>query len=597
MVDQQPVTPAPKGRQIALKPILLPALLTVGSLSERIQVDPVQIIKQLMRTGVFANINQVVDFETAANVVRAFGFHAREVEQAEPTSSLSIAEEDTSTLKGRPPVVTILGHVDHGKTTLLDTIRKTNVVDREVGGITQHIGAYQVTYNDHPITFLDTPGHEAFTAMRARGAHVTDIAVVVVAADDGMMPQTIEAIDHVKAAGVPLIIAINKIDLASADQDRIKRQLSERELLVEDWGGDVIAVPVSAKSGSGLEELLDSVLVVSEMAELKANPDRNAIAVVIEAWTDQRRGPVATVLIQTGTLKLGDNIVVGATRGRVRAMTNDVGIRIKSAEPSLPVEVLGIGQLPQVGDRLAVVADERTARELTEDRIRAISLEQSRGVTLEDLQSRLSSGQTKDLNVVLKTDVQGTIEALQTSLSQLSSPESQVKLIHTATGSVTESDVTLAIASEGIILAFNTRVEPGAKALAERERVEIRHYDIIYRLTEDIQGALDGLLEPVFEAVVEGRLEVRAIFRLGKNRASAGCFVTEGEISRTSKVRVLRDSRELFDGPVANLRRFKDDVRQVAANYECGVTLSGFSEFEVGDIIEPYQERQVSRRR
>ena len=596
MVEQQEAPQAAKSKRIALKSLPLPAAITVGNLSERIQVDPIQVIKQLMRAGVFASINQVIDFETAAMVARPFGFHAKEMEDAGQATSTAVADEDIALLKERPPVVTILGHVDHGKTTLLDAIRQTNVVAQESGGITQHIGAYQVNYNDHLITFLDTPGHEAFTAMRARGAQVTDLAVLVVAADDGMMPQTAEAIDHVKAAGVPMVIAINKMDLPGADPEKIKRQLSEHELLVEDWGGDVISVPVSAKTRMGLEDLLESILVVTEVSELKANPDRQAIGVVVEAWTDQRRGPIATVLVQTGTLHVGDNVVVGTGRGRVKALVNDAGRRIKSAGPATPVEVLGISQLPEVGDQLTATVDERTARELAEEHQRTAQLQQAHGVTLEDLQARLTSGQSKDLNIVLKTDVQGSIDAVQTSLAQLSSPEAQVKLIHATTGSITESDVMLAIASQAIILGFNTRPEPGARVLADREGVEIRQYDIIYRLTEDIQAALEGMLEPVVEEVVEGRLEVRALYPLGKVRASAGCFVLEGEISRNSKVRVLRDGKELFNGAVANLRRFKEDVRQVSANYECGVTLDGFNDFEMGDIIQPHREQTVSRR-
>ena len=597
MVEEQQTTQATKPRRIALKALTLPPVITVGNLAQQVQAEPVQVIKQLMRAGVFANINQAVDFETAAQVARLFGYHAKQAEEVGRAAAAAVAEEDPALLKERPPVVTILGHVDHGKTTLLDAVRQTNVVAKERGGITQHIGAYQVNYKDHPITFLDTPGHEAFTAMRARGAQVTDIAVLVVAADDGMMPQTIEAIDHVKAAGVPILVAINKMDLPDADPERVKRQLSEHELLVEDWGGDVIAVPVSAKGGTGLDDLLESILVVAEVAELKANPDREAVGVVVEAWTDPRRGPLATVLVQTGTLQVADTVVVGTARGRVRALVNDAGRRIKSAGPATPVEVLGIGQLPVVGDRLIVVTDERTARELVEERLRAAQLVQAHGVSLEELQSQLSSGLARELNLVLKTDVQGSIDAVQTSLVQLSTPETQVKLIHATTGSITESDVLLAIASHAIIVGFNTRPEPGARALAEREGVEIRHYDIIYRLTEDIQAALEGMLEPAIQDVVEGRLEVRAIFPLGKSRVSAGCYVVEGQISRSSMVRLLRDGKQLFDGPVVSLRRFKDDVREVTASYECGVALDGFNAFEVGDIIEPHREQQVSRRR
>ncbi len=597
MVEEQPATQATKPRRIALKALTLPPVVTVGNLALYVQAEPVQVIKQLMRAGVFANINQAVDFETAAQVARTFGYHAKQAEETGRAAAMAVAEEDPSLLKERPPVVTILGHVDHGKTTLLDAIRQTNVVAKEAGGITQHIGAYQVNYKDHLITFLDTPGHEAFTAMRARGAQVTDIAVLVVAADDGMMPQTAEAIDHVKAAGVPMLVAINKMDLPGADPERVKRQLSEHELLVEEWGGDVISVPVSAKGGTGIDDLLQSILVVAEVGELKANPDREAVGVVVEAWTDPRRGPLATVLVQTGTLRVSDIVVVGTVRGRVKALVNDAGRRIKSAGPATPVEVLGIGQLPEVGDRLSVVADERTARELVEESQRASQLVQAHGVSLEQLQSQLSSGQAKELDLVLKTDVQGSIDAVQMALAQLSTPETQVKLIHATTGSITESDVLLAIASQAIIVGFNTRPEPGARALADREGVEIRQYDIIYRLTEDIQAALEGMLEPAIEDVIDGRLEVRALFPLGKTVVSAGCAVVEGLISRNSMVRVLRNREQLFDGKVSSLRRFKDDVREVTAGYECGVSLDGFNNFEVGDSMEAHREQQVSRKR
>jgi translation initiation factor IF-2 len=586
-VEEQQAT---KTRRVTLKTLTLPSVISVGNLAERVHAEPVQLIKQLMRMGVFANITQVIDFDTASMLARAYGYSAKQLTGAGQQGSEELTEEDAAKLQIRPPVVTVLGHVDHGKTSLLDSIRKANVAGAEKGGITQHIGAYQVDYNNQLITLLDTPGHEAFTAMRARGAQVTDVAVLVVAADDGVMPQTVEAIDHIKAAKVPIIVAINKMDLPDADPDRIKRQLSEHELLVEDWGGEVIAVPVSAKTGEGIEDLLESVVVQSEVEELKANPDRSALGVVIEARTDKSRGVVATLLVQTGTIHQGDNFVVGTIRGRVRALTSDTGRRIKSAGPSQPVEILGLSELPEAGDTLTVVADERSARDLVAERQRSAG---ARGVTLEDMTSRLSSGTAKELDLILKTDVQGSIDALRQALGQLSTDETQVKLIHASTGTVTESDVLLAVASQAIIIGFNTRTEPGARRMADLEGVDIRLYDIIYRLTEDIEAALAGMLEPKQEDIVEGKLEIRAIFSLGKGRASAGCYVTDGQVARNATARVLRGGQELFDGPILGLKRFKDDARQVTVGYECGVTLDGFNDFKEGDVIEAHRLQRV----
>ncbi len=589
----QAESPSRATKTRARKTLKLPAALSVGDLAQRLGMDPIQVIKQLMRAGIFANINQAIDFETASMLARSFGFTAKMLEGEQRTAAGGVKEEDESLLQERPPVVTMLGHVDHGKTTLLDAIRQTNVVAKEAGGITQHIGAHQVEYKDHPITFLDTPGHEAFTAMRARGAQVTDIVVLVVAADDGVMPQTMEAIDHAKAAGVPMVVAINKIDMPNADLDRVKRQLSEHELLVEDWGGDVVAVPVSAKTREGLDDLLESILVVAEVAELKANPDRDAVGVVVEARMDHTRGPMATVLVQTGSLKVGDSVVVGTTNGRVKALINDAGRRVKSAGPSTPVEILGIGELPETGDRFTVVPDERTARQMVEERKRAAQVAQAHSMTLDEIRARASTGEVKELNVVLKTDVQGSIDAVRTALEGLSSAETTVSIIHVATGSITEGDVLLGMASNAIILGFNTRPELSARLLAERERVEIRFYNIIYRLTEDIESALKGLVTPKMEEVVEGKLEVRALFSMGR-RVAAGCYVLEGQVSRSSTVRVLRGGEELFDGVIASLRRVKDDVRQVTAGFECGLILDGFNDYEVGDTIEVHTQQQVS---
>ncbi|MEX2598740.1 MAG: translation initiation factor IF-2 [Dehalococcoidia bacterium] len=592
MVDQQTPGQAPTTRRVTLRALPLGEAVTVGTLAQRVGAEPVQVIKQLMRAGVFANINQVIDFDTAAVVARTFGYAARKVEDAGSASG-AVAEDDSGELITRPPVVTILGHVDHGKTTLLDAIRKTNVVAKEAGGITQHIGAYQVMHNGSPITFIDTPGHEAFTAMRARGAQATDIAVLVVAANDGVMPQTIEAIDHIKAAKVPIIVAINKIDLDGADPDKVRRQLSEHELVVEKWGGEVIDVEVSAKSRLGLDDLLESITLVAEVAELKANPTRPGVGIVVEAKLDKSRGAVATILVQTGTLNVGDYFVVGSARGRVKALADDTGRRVKSAGPSMPVEILGMTDLPAAGDRLVVVADEKTARETVAERQRREDMQRARGATLEEMGTRISSGQTKELNLVLKTDVHGSIDAVKQVLEQISTPETQVRVIHAATGGITESDVLLAVASDAIIIGFNVHADQGAQRLADQDNVQIRHYNIIYRLTEDIEAALKGMLEPTFKDVQEGKLEVRAVFSMGRNRKTAGCSVTDGKVSRGSMGRVLRGGKELFDGPITGLRRFKDDVREVATGYECGVSIDGFNDFEVGDIIEAHRMQKA----
>ncbi len=592
MAEAESPTEATQTRRITLKVLTLPEAVTVGALAQRMKVEPVQLIKQLMRIGVFASINQVIDFDTAAKAARVFGYSARKAEDSGRTASGDI-EEDAAHLQPRPPVVTILGHVDHGKTTLLDAIRKTNVAAAEAGGITQHIGAYQVEYNNHSITFLDTPGHEAFTAMRARGAQATDIAVLVVAADDGVMPQTVEAIDHIKAAGVPIVVAINKIDLPGVDLERVKRQLSEHELVVEEWGGEVIAAPVSARQGTGIDDLLESILVVAEVEELQANPDREAVGVVVESRMDKNRGATGTVLVQTGTLHVGDSVVIGTTYGRVKALLTPLGRRVKGAGPSEPVEVLGINELPTVGDRFKVVANDRVARELTTSNLRTAESLRSKGMTLGEFRSRAAGDQTKEMNLVLKTDVQGSVDAVRTALEQLASEESRVRVIHAAAGSIVESDVMLAEASEAVIIGFNTRTEPGAQRLADQDGVEIRHYEIIYRMTDDIQAALAGILEPTIEDVTEGKLEVRAIFSLGRTRTSAGCYVMEGQMTRSSTARVLRGGKVVFEGPVASLRRFKDDVREVATGYECGVTLDGFNAFEMGDIIEAHRQQRV----
>lgn len=585
MVNQE--EPTQTTRTVVLKPVQLPETVTVGILAEKLGADSVQVIKLLMRAGIFASVNDPIDFETAATVARPLGYSAKKISATYKPKDIEISLDDTAEAVPRPPVVTILGHVDHGKTSLLDTIRKTSIADRETGGITQHIGAYQVEYGSETLTFIDTPGHEAFTAMRARGAQSTDIAILVIAADDGIMPQTSEAIDHIKAANVPMIVAINKIDVPDSDPERVRRQLSEREVLVEKWGGDILDVEVSAKTGAGLEDLLQSIQLVAEISELKANPDRLAIGSVVEAKLDKSRGPVATILIQTGTLRVGETIVVGTSKGKVKALIDSNGARVDKAGPSMPVEVLGINELPNAGDRLTTVNDDRSAREVIAERIRFN--EEKKGGSLQELSTRASL-MGNALNIVLKTDVDGSVDAVQKLLGEIKTDEASVRVIHSAPGTVTESDVLLAAASEAIILSFNTRTEPGAKRLAEQDGIEIRNYSIIYRLAEDIEKALMGMGEPTLRDVVEGSLEVRAVFALSRGRNSAGCFVSSGQVSRGSMARVMRDGVEIFDGPISSLRRFKDDVRQVAQGYECGLRVDGFAEFIEGDIIESHRQ-------
>jgi translation initiation factor IF-2 len=593
--EQERRQEAPVQEMPALTPLEIPASLRVHDLAELMDVNPIDVIKALMRNGYMLTINEVIDNKVAALVAPTFGYKVLPPKQVKAPASLvlSTKEEDPNLLETRPPVVTILGHVDHGKTTLLDTIRKANVAAGEAGGITQHIGAYQVEYNGKPITFLDTPGHEAFTAMRARGAQVTDIAVLVVAADDGIMPQTVEAMNHAKAAGVPIVVAINKVDKPEADVEKVKRQLSERDLLIEEWGGDVIAVPVSALTGQGIPDLLENILVVAEVAELKANPHRAARGVVVEARIDKSRGIVATVLVQTGTLSVGDYIVAGDAKGRIKAMFTDKGKRIKSAGPSQPVEVLGLSNLPQAGDIFAVVADERTARQMVEERQREKQLRRGGGPRLEDVHARIESGEVKALNLIIKTDVQGSIDAVRHALNRLSTQQTRVNVIHAATGSITESDVLLAVASKAIIIGFYSRPQPGARALAAQEGVQIRYYDIIYQMTDDIEKALKGLLEPVYRDVVEGRATVRAVFPAGKKAKAAGFYVNDGRIARDSIIHVLRGGKELFAGYPTSLKHFKDDVRELNTGFEGGLVLDGFNDFQEGDVLEAHRSERV----
>ncbi len=584
--------------------IEIPRVLSVKDLGDLMGVSPVEVIKELMKNGVMASMNQVIDFDTAAIVAADMGFEAVEARAAqqaqvpvEAASARPAIEEDAAKLAPRPPVVTIMGHVDHGKTSLLDAIRETKVTAGEAGGITQHIGAYQVQVGDHQITFLDTPGHEAFTAMRARGAQVTDVAVLVVAADDGVMPQTREAIDHAKAAGVPIVVALNKMDLENANPDRVKKELSDNGVVIEEWGGDVPLVPVSARTKEGLQDLLENIIVVSDVLELKADPGRPAIAVVIEAELSKTRGPLATVLVKTGTLNVGDYVVVGETMGRVKAMLNESGKRIKSAGPSEPAEILGLQSVPRAGETVRVAPDEKTARTTVIERIRereAAAMRQQQRITLDTLFGEISAGKLRELNIILKTDVQGSIEPIRTSLERLSNEQVKVKIIHTGSGSITESDVMLAVASKGIIIAFNTGTEGGADRQAATEKVDIRHYSVIYNIVEDVGKALKGMLEPTFREVITAHAEVRQVFKVSRKNSIAGAYVRDGTIARSDSARVLRDGAQIAEGKLASLKRFQEDVREVTTNFECGIQVEGFDAFEVGDVIECYRtERET----
>ena len=588
--------PAPVEEKVETGPLDIPAAVTIHDLAALMGANPIEVIKEFMRAGLMYTINEVVEHDVAALVAETFGFEVLPQAEAGKTGGsivVSSDEEDPSLLETRPPVVTILGHVDHGKTTLLDSLRNSNIVAGEAGGITQHIGAYQVDFEGTKITFLDTPGHEAFTAMRARGAQATDIAILVIAADDGIMPQTIEAIDHAKAAGVPIVVAINKVDKPDADPERVKRQLAEQNLLIEEWGGDIVSVSVSALKGDGIADLLENIKVVAEVAELKANSHREARGVVVEARVDKSQGTVATVLVQTGTLRVGDNIVVGDVKGRVKAMFTDRGKRIKKAGPSDPVEILGLSGLPQAGDILVGVADEKTARQMIEERLREKS-QRGTGPTLEDVYTRIELGEVKTLNLIVKTDVQGTIEPVRNALEQLNSDQSKVTLVHAASGSITESDILLAVASKAIVVAFNSRIEPGARMLANQEGVEVRFYSVIYNLVDDVELALKGLLEPVYRDIVEGRATIRAIFNVGRRARIAGFFINEGRIARDSTIHVLRDGVELFVGKISSLKHFKDDVREVTTGFEGGIALESYNDYQEGDILEAHRSERES---
>ena len=579
----------------------IPDTLSVKQLSDLLDVSAIDVIKQLMRNGIMANINQAVDYEAASAVASSLGIETTHQAQTKRKSTSVISEikkqqkKGSSGLISRPPVIAVMGHVDHGKTRLLDAIRKTNVMDSEAGGITQHIGAYQVEIDGQKITFLDTPGHEAFTAMRARGAQVTDITILVVAANDGVMPQTLEAIDHAKAAGIPIVVAINKMDLPEANPDYVKQQLADADLLIEEWGGDVIAVPISAKENTGIKELLENLLLLAEMEELKADPTKPGVGVILEAELDKTRGAVTTVLVHDGSLKVGDIVVVGNTWGKVKAMFNDVGKQVRKAGPAVPVEILGLSTVSQAGDSLTVVSSEKQAKEMVAKRMEAERRDTSRSqaVSLSNIYDQVSTGKVKELAVILKTDVQGSIEPIKGSLERLGTDELKVRVIRSGSGNVTESDVMLAVASKGIIIGFNTSSEPGAQRMAELEGINIRYYNVIYNLQEDVGKALTGMLEPTQVEVIDGRAEIRAVFSSGKKDNIAGVYVTEGQIRRGDSVRVQRNGVTIRETMVASLRRFKDDVREVATGYECGVGLRDFDDFEVGDMLEFFRIEEV----
>ena len=580
-----------RARKQQLK-VMIPDEIVVSELASRLKVTATEVIKKLMGLGVMASINEVVDFDTAALVAEEFGAKVeKEVHVTIEERLIETDEDPEESLQERCPVVVVMGHVDHGKTSILDRIRNAHVTDTEAGGITQHIGAYQVEYQGKKITFLDTPGHEAFTAMRARGANVTDIAILVVAADDGIMPQTIESINHAKAAGVSIIVAINKMDKEGADPDRIKEQLTKYDLIPEEWGGDVIAVPVSAKTGMGIDELLENILLVAEVKELKANPDRLARGTVVEARLDKGKGPVATLLVQNGTLKSGDVIIAGTSVGRIRTMTNDKGRSIKEAGPSTPVEITGLGEVPSAGDVFNAVADEKLARELVEQRKHEAKEElfqQHQKVTLDNLFSQIAEGEMKELPIIVKADVQGSVEAVKQSLEKLSNDEVRVKVIHGGVGAVSESDVMLANASNAIIVGFNVRPDPVAKQNAEQSGVDIRLYRIIYDAIEEITDAMKGMLAPKYREVETARIEVRQVYKISNVGTVAGSYVLDGKVGRNNEIRVVRDGIVIAEDKMSSLKRFKDDAKEVAAGFECGITLEKFTDIKEGDIFEAF---------
>ena len=588
-------------QEVAKKAVVkveIPDEISVGELASRMKKTGASVVKELMKMGVMASLSEIIDFDTAAIVAEEMGCKVeREVVVTIEEKLIDTAEDREEDLEPRAPVIVVMGHVDHGKTSLLDYIRNSNVTAGEAGGITQAIGAYQVNVNDKVVTFLDTPGHEAFTAMRARGAMVTDIAILVVAADDGSMPQTVEAINHAKAAEIPIIVAINKMDLPGANPDNIKQQLTQYELLAEDWGGDTIICPISAKTGQGVEELLENVLLVAEMRELKANPNRAARGAVIEARLDKGRGPVATLLVQNGTLKQGDIIIAGTAVGRVRAMVDYRGRPVKTAGPSVPVEITGMAEVPGAGDDFYAVADERMARELAEQRKQekkdAAAAPAAKKVSLDDLFSQIQVGEVKELKVIVKADVQGSAEAVRQNLEKLSNDEVRVRVIHSGVGAINESDVMLASTSNAIIVGFSVRPDNVARNMIERDKVDVRLYRVIYDCIEEIESAMKGLLAPKFREVELGRVEVREVYKITGAGVIAGCYVKEGKVVRSAQIRLVRDGVVIHEGTIASLRRFKDDVKEVATNFECGIGLEKFSDIKVGDIFEVFQMEQV----
>ena len=577
----------------------IPDEISVGELASRMKKTASEVIKQLFKLGVFASVSDVIDYDTAALVAMELGCKVeKEVIVTVEERLIDDHEDKPEDLLPRAPVVVVMGHVDHGKTSLLDYIRHANVVSGEAGGITQHIGAYTVEINGSPITFLDTPGHEAFTSMRARGAMVTDIAILVVAADDGIMPQTIESINHAKAANIPVVVAINKMDTVGANPDRIKQQLTEYDLVPEEWGGDTIVCPISAKTGMGIDNLLENLVVLAEVQELKANPNRAAKGTVIEARLDKGRGPIMTVLVQNGTLKAGDIIIAGTAVGRVRTMINDKGQRVTEAGPSTPVEISGLSEVPSAGDVFNAVADERMARELAEER-RVQQMNNSMGgtkkVSLEDIFSQIKSGEMKTLNIIVKADVQGSAEAVKSSLEKISNDEVRVKVIHSAVGAINESDVMLAATSGAIIVGFNVRPDNAARDSAARSNVDMRMYRVIYDCINEIEAAMKGMLAPQFKEVIIGHAEVRETYKVSKVGTVCGCYCTDGKIQRGCEVRVLRDNIVIHEGELASLRRFKDDVKEVASGYECGMQVEKFNDIKIGDVIECFVMEQINR--
>jgi translation initiation factor IF-2 len=569
----------------------LPPSITVKQLADILKVEPIKVIKQLMRKGIMANVNQTIDFDTASITAADFGYDAKAAKEHKASPSRKERGKGKGKLPVRPPVVTVMGHVDHGKTTLLDVIRKTNVTAHEAGAITQHIGAYQALVDGRQITFLDTPGHEAFTAMRARGTQVTDIVTLVVAADDGVMPQTVEAINHAKAAKVPIVVAINKIDKPDANPERVKQQLADLGLVIEEWGGDTVCVPISAKQGKGIPDLLENLFLVADILELKADPDSTAEGVIIEAELDKTKGPLATLLVQKGTLKRGDVVVAGSAWGKVKAMFDDTGKQVHKAEPSTPVEVLGLNEVAASGDHFIVLSDEHEARNIVEKQ----KYPRPRPtLSLSTLSSQISDGRIKELNIVLKTDVEGSIEPIKNSIERLGAEKTKARVIHAASGSITESDVLLASASKGIIIGFNTPTSPGTTQLADTEGVSIQHYDVIYKLIEDVDKTLKGMLEPTYADVLSGRGEVRAVFPRGKMGKVAGVYVMEGKISRDGQVKILRQNKVIGSSRVSSLKRFKEDVAEVSAGLECGLGIEGTIDFQSGDIIELYRRERIN---